>query len=268
MELVGYLKCFEWWMVPRAIKNTAMGRSWSHMWYLYLILILYALTPLIKWLLEKVPKAVVYGIMAILVLGVSIVPFFEVLNGADKIYAIPKQGIYVFYYLSGYAFSIREKKPTKKEGVYCLIGFSALLILETVSRFVEGFDLEMAYGYPLTLLAAILLFDAGWTFQNLATEKKDLNDEISAKEKNESVKPKDTFRDKLFTLCTWMSPLCFGIYLIHPAFLNLFYKILKISINNFRFYVGVPLFFCIAFFGALISTWILRLLPPMRKFVL
>ena len=269
LELVGYLKYFEWWMVPRAIKNTAMGRSWSHMWYLYLILILYALTPLIKWLLGKVPKAVVYGIMAILVLGVSIVPFFEVLNGADKIYAIPKQGIYVFYYLCGYVFSIREKKPTKKEGIYCMIGFFAILILETVSRFVEGYALEMAYGYPLTLLAAILLFDAGWTFQKLAAEdKKDLDAGIPAKEKNESVKTKDSFRDKLFSLCIWMNPLCFGIYLIHPAFLNLFYKILKISINNFRFYVGVPLFFCIAFFGALISTWLLRLFPPMRKFVL
>ena len=271
LELVGYLKYFEWWMVPRAIKNTAMGRSWSHMWYLYLILILYALTPLIKWLLEKVPKAVVYGIMAILALGVSIVPFFEVLKGADKIYAIPKQGIYVFYYLCGYAFAIRKKKPTKKEGIYCMIGFSAILILETVSRFVEGYDLEMAYGYPLTLFAAILLFDAGWTFQKLAedvSEEAEGSAAMLSEEKKEPRKIQGSVGGKILKVTTWMSPLCFGIYLIHPAFLNLFYKILKISINNFRFYVGVPLFFGIAFFGALISTWILRLIPPMRKYVL
>jgi surface polysaccharide O-acyltransferase-like enzyme len=223
------------------------------MWYLYLILIIYALTPFIKWLLGKVPKAFVYGIMAILVLGVSVIPFFEALNGVGKIYAFPKQGIYVFYYLCGYAFSVREKRPTKKEGIYCLIGFFAILILETVSRFVEGYAIEMAYGYPLTLLAAILLFDAGWTFQQLAGEEN---------------KTKDLFRSKLLSVCAWMSPLCFGIYLIHPAFLNLFYKILKISINDFRFYVGVPLFFGIAFFGALICAWILRLIPPMRKYIL
>ena len=67
---------------------------------------------------------------------------------------------------------------------------------------------------------------------------------------------------------TFLSPLCFGIYLMHPVFLNLFYKFLKISIMDFRFYVGVPLFFLIAFLGATLATWILRKISVLRKYVL
>ena len=257
LELVGYLRCFEWWMVPRAIYNTAMGRSWSHMWYCYLILILYAVTPLIKAFLAKAPKAVIFVLMGILVLGISIVPYFEVLHGAGRILSIPVQGIYVFYYLCGYVWATRKRKPGKREGAWCLIGFLAVLILEMGSRFLDGYDVNMAYGYPLTLLAALLLFDACWVFQKQAEEKKSRGEMMPEKRWGWALR-----------LCRRLNPLCFGIYLIHPAFLNLFNKIFRISIMNFRFYVGVPLFFGIAFFGAALSTWILRLIPPVRKYVL
>lgn len=35
-------------MIPEALKMTLMGHTWSHMWYLYLILFLYLITPLLK----------------------------------------------------------------------------------------------------------------------------------------------------------------------------------------------------------------------------
>lgn len=253
LELVGYLHTFEWWMIPRGIKNTAMGRSWSHMWYCYLILILYLVTPLLKWILQKVPKAAVYAVMAILALGVSILPYIEVLFVWPRFLAIPDQGIYLFYFLCGYLWSVTEHRPNKKEGIACLSLFFVILLLEMGSRFVEGYELDMAYGYPPTLLAALLLFHACWTFQKLAAQRSKAEAGTSA---------------FLLKVVAFMNPLCFGIYLIHPAFLNLFYKILKISIMNFRFYWGTPLFFCIAFFGAAFSTWVLRLIPPMRKYVL
>ena len=156
LELVGYLHTFEWWMIPRGIKNTAMGRSWSHMWYCYLILILYLVTPLLKWILQKVPKAAVYAVMAILALGVSILPYIEVLFVWPRFLAIPDQGIYLFYFLCGYLWSVSEHRPNKKEGIACLSLFFVILLLEMGSRFIEGYELDMAYGYPPTRLAALL----------------------------------------------------------------------------------------------------------------
>ena len=49
-------------MVGKAFLMVLRGESWSHMWYLYLILVLYLLTPLIRLLLRYLPRPVLYGI--------------------------------------------------------------------------------------------------------------------------------------------------------------------------------------------------------------
>ncbi len=250
LEIYKYVGHFEWWMVRHTLVYTATGRSWSHMWYLYLIFILYALTPGIKWLLSKAKAWMIWGVLFLLAFGGSVLPFAEALAGAAKIIAIPVQGVYVFYYLLGYVYAVRKKERRPWEGGICLGAFFLLLVLQMGSRFLEGYDLDMAYAYPPTLLSAVLLFDGAWALSRRGTSR------IS----------QGTFRLGQFAMA--FSPLCFGIYLMHPVFLNLFYKFLKISIMNFRFYVGVPLFFCIAFFGAAAATWIARLIPPIRKYVL
>lgn len=249
LELIGIVRGFEPWMITWAAWNTLRGRSWSHMWYCYLILILYAVTPLIKWFLAKVPRAVLYVIFGVLALGVSVIPYLGVMLGFATIFRIPVQGIYVFYYLIGYLWAVRKKEAKAGEGTWCLAGFCLIVLLEMASRFITGYDLDMAYGYPFTLIASLLLFNAGWALRGSVRQSAE--------------QPKWYLR-----AVTFLSPLCFGIYLIHPVFLNLFYKFLKISIMDFRFYVGVPLFFLIAFVGATIATWILRKISVLKKYVL
>lgn len=243
LEIFGYVRHFEGWMVGHVFVSVATGQTWAHMWYLYLILILYAATPLIKWILEKVPGIVIYFIMSLLALGVGVVPYVMVLCGASRVFVLPSWGIYLFYYLCGYVFVTRKREAGKAEGPICLGLFFLVLALEMGSRFVEGYAVNMAYGYPPTILAALLLFNAAWAMEQ------------------RGIRP-------LPRVITWLSPLCFGIYLIHPVFLNLFYKFLHLSIMNFRFYAGVPLFFGIAFAGSIIGTLIMRLIPPLRKYVL
>lgn len=258
MEIFRYVGHFEWWMVRHVLVSVATGNTWAHMWYLYLILILYALTPLIRWILERLSKRTVCGIMIVLALGVSIVPYFEILCGTPKVFALPTEGIYVFYYLCGYLFAIRKREFGKSEGIFCLAAFALLMLLEMGSRFLEGYDVNMAYGYLPTVLAAILLFNGSLCLEMAGR---------GSKGKGEAQK-QGAGKSFLWKVILWLSPLCFGIYLIHPVFLNLFYKFLKLSIMNFRFYVGVPLFFTIAFVGAVILTWLLRWIPPMKKYVL
>lgn len=278
LEIFRYVGKFEWWMIPHSFWYTATGRSWAHLWYLYLILILYAGTPLLKWFLEKAP-ALICVVMAALALGVSLLPFCEVLMGASRIIGIPTQGIYLFYYLCGYLFAVRKKAPGRAEGVLCLVGSVVILALEMGSRFIEGYDVDMAYGYPLTLIATVLLFDAAWTFEWLKRREEAShakgegkgesgNEAKSADEGKGWNDVKTAKRGLALKLTLWLSPLCFGIYLIHPVFLNFFYKYKNVSIMNYRFYVGVPLFFGIAFVGSVIGTWVLRLIPPLRRYVL
>ena len=248
LEIVGYLGYFEWFMLPMAVKHVLRGHSWSHMWYLYLILILYAVTPLMKWLLEKLPRAVVYGVMAVLALGVGVIPFVETLLGVKDGFALPLDGIYPFYYLCGYLYATRKKEPGKREETVSFLLFVTMLLVQIGCRFMEGYQVDMAYGYPLTILAAIFLFDYGWV-----REKK-------RKRKTESGRWRQAV--------SWLCPLCFGIYLIHPIFLNFFYKFLKITIMDFRLFVGIVAFFLVTLVGSVAGTWLLRKIPFLRKYVL
>ena len=248
LEIVGYLGYFEWFMLPMAVKHVLRGHSWSHMWYLYLILILYAVTPLMKWLLEKLPRAAVYGVMAVLALGVGVIPFIETLCSVKDGFALPLDGIYPFYYLCGYVYATRKKKPGKQEGTASLLLFVIVLLIQIGCRFMEGYHVDMAYGYPLTILAAIFLFDYGW---------------VREKKRNRKAES-GRWRKAI----SWLCPLCFGIYLIHPIFLNFFYKFLKISIMDFRLFVGIVAFFVVTLAGSVAGTWLLRKIPFLRKYVL
>ena len=260
LEIVGYLGYFEWFMLPMAVKHVLRGHSWSHMWYLYLILILYAVTPLVKWLLEKLPRALVLGVMAALALGVGVIPFIEALLGVKDGFALPLDGIYPFYYLCGYVFVTRKKEPRRWEGMISAILFGVVLLIQIGCRFIEGYHVDMAYGYPLTILAAIFLFDFGWTREKSRKRKAE-----GSRKAEESRKAEGS---RLQKMISWLCPLCFGIYLIHPVFLNFFYKFLKITILDFRFYVGILGFFFVTLVGSVAGTWLLRKIPFFKKYVL
>lgn len=63
--------------------------------------------------------------------------------------------------------------------------------------------------------------------------------------------------------------LCFGVYLIHPIFIQFIYRFLHITPVSFDFYylvvVGLFLFFVLCAFG---GAFVLNRISPLRKYVL
>lgn len=243
LELLGGGRSLGPALIGQAIWNTAIGKSWAHMWYLYVILVLYAVTPALKWGLEKVPEAAVYLFLAALAILCGFLPFAERMMGFSVRFHVPQAGIYLFYYMMGYVFCTRKNSRPKWEGVLCFLAFGLILVMEVGSRFLPGYAMDMAYCYPPTLMAALLLFNGCLS--------------VSLPEKEGPAR-----------ILAELVGMTFGIYLIHPVFLNFFYKYCGISLMNFRFYVGVPLFFGIAFCGAAAVAFLLRRIPFLRKYVL
>ncbi|MBP5221883.1 MAG: acyltransferase [Lachnospiraceae bacterium] len=245
MELVVAEHGFGAELILKAVWNTAIGRSWAHMWYLYLILGLYLITPVLKWLLERIPVLVLYFMLGILLIGCSLVPFLSACIHAAW-FRMPEEGIYLFYYLCGYLF-VLKKDDRKIPGVWELSVCAGIMAAQIASRFAEGYHVRMAYAYPPTVLLSLLMF-AGAKRVFLAFGEKKQPSAVKTLER--------------------LSELCFGIYLIHPVFLNFFYKFLGISLMDFRFWTGVPLFFGISLAGAAAGAWILRKIPVFRHYVL
>ena len=253
-ELVVAERTFRIRMIPEALKMTLMGHTWSHMWYLYLILFLYLITPLLKKVLSVLPVWGVVAMMAVIFLGSSVAPFLNKVLDVNSIPVLPDGGVYFLYYLCGYLFVVREVCVDKGRNVWLTAAVAVLALGMILSRTLAGFSIQMAYNYPFTVLLAVLLFAAGW---------------------NGSIK-----KHRI----PWQEAgaLSLAVYLVHPVYVNLLYKFVKITPFTVLEQCGVQSVaagqtvlilllaaFCLVVLALATATaWVLRKIPVLRKYVL
>lgn len=253
-ELVVAERTFRIRMIPEALKMTLMGHTWSHMWYLYMILFLYLITPLLKKVLRVLPVWGVVAMMAVIFLGSSVAPFLNKVLDVNSIPVLPDGGVYFLYYLCGYFFAVREVCVDKGRNVWLTAAVAVLALGMILSRTLAGFSIQMAYNYPFTVLLAVLLFAAGW---------------------NGSIK-----KHRI----PWQEAgaLSFAVYLVHPVYVNLLYKFVKITPFTVLEQCGVQSVvagqavlilllaaFCLVVLALATATaWMLRKIPVLRKYVL
>ena len=283
-ELVVAERTFRIMMIPEALKMTLTGHTWSHMWYLYLILFLYLITPLLKKVLRVLPAwgvAAVMAVMAVIFLGSSVAPFLNKVLDVNSIPVLPDGGVYFLYYLCGYFFAVREVCVDKGRNVWLTAAVAVLALGMILSRTLAGFSIQMAYNYPFTVLLAVLLFAAGqnggWRAAAPAaspvagTPGVDIS---TAGEEQERLKHRIPWQEA--------GALSFAVYLVHPVYVNLLYKFVKITPFTVLEQCGVQSVaagqtvlilllaaFCLVVLALATATaWVLRKIPVLRKYVL
>ncbi len=250
-------------MILQAVWNTCLGHTWSHMWYLYLILILYALTPGIRYILLHIHSRRIYGIMGGIVIFCSILPYIILLFTSLEGYGRILWGTYLFYYISGYLFHMpRGNGKGKKEadgagrktgagdpqaesagnsGRWMLMAAAVILLLVGGSRLLIRHRLLWRdYAYPPMVLVSLLIFmGVRQCFKGIRGEK-----------------------------LRGLSDLCFGVYLIHPVFLNIIFKGGLVPEGGHLLLLWGVLIYMAALLGAGAVTRLLRKVPFMRRYVL
>ena len=269
-------------MFPEALKMALTGNTWSHMWYLYLILFLYLITPLLKKVLQVLPVWSVAVVVAFIFLGSSVAPLLNKVLDINSIPVLPDGGVYFLYYLCGYLFVRREGNVDRKAeddterggrtqtagsrawNVWLIVA-AALALGMILSRTLAGFSVQMAYNYPFTVLLAALLFAVG---QNGSGADKAVN--VEEKRKKHRIPWQET------------GALSFAVYLVHPVYVNLLYKFVKITPFTLLEQCGVQsvaaghvllIFLLLAFWLLVLAlatatAWVLRKIPVLRKYVL
>ena len=309
-ELVVAEKSFRVMMIPEALKMTLTGHTWSHMWYLYLILFLYLITPLLKKVLQILPVWSVVAVMVVVFLGSSVAPFLNKVLDSNSIPVLPDGGVYFLYYLCGYLFAVREAcvdKGRNADGqmvepgsgrragdntewdgetqnvesrawnVWLTTAVAVLALGMILSRTLAGFSIQMAYNYPFTVLLAVLLFAAGqnggWRAASPVTSTPGV-DISTAGEEQERLKHRIPWQEA--------GALSFAVYLVHPVYVNLLYKFVKITPFTVLEQCGVQsvaaghavlilllAVFCLVVLALATATaWVLRKIPVLRKYVL
>lgn len=246
IEMVLTERAVQFGMFKKALWMVCTGNTWSHMWYLYMILLLYVLTPALKKMLSAMSNMMIYTVLAFLLLGSSIFPFLNHMYGTDRLVHLPDGGIYFFYYIAGYLLAKRKPVSSEHKSTLQFMLFAVVSFLFTgmvASRLVGDYGVRMAYNYPFTVMASVLLFILFRRWEPYFQTKNPLHWKRAGE-------------------------LCFAIYLIHPIFLNLLYKGMHFELLKYPLRVYLPCVFLMVLLVSAVAAWVLRQISFLKKYVL
>lgn len=188
-------------MFLEAFINVLNGNSWGHLWYLYALIGIYFLIPVFKIFVDNAERSTQRYILVVLFLFNFCIEFLNQISGLHIAFEIPITLYTIFYILIGkYLWDKNSGILSNKYictgiiiSVSIIIVFGNIILYPDSSRY-------FGYDSPFIAVMAISIFA--------------IFKEIQMK-MNENI---------------WkMDRLCFGIYLIHPVFINFVYKFLKIT---------------------------------------
>lgn len=218
-----------------ALINWITGNSWANMWYLYMLIGLYFLTPLIKPFTDNASNSDIIICLIVLFILSSLLPTIRAYGYNINSYMLIGTP-YIFIYILGHYIQWGINIDRKHLPFYFILFLICLFII------VLRVNNEIKYvGYmdPITIAVATLLFiickasNINWKFAN------------------------------------YLNPYCFSIYLVHTIFTNLLYKGLKIEITDyFPVLYGVPLFFIVIIISSFILSYYMHKILILKKNIL
>ncbi len=214
-----------------SIVNLLQAKSWNVMWYIYLLIGLYIITPLLRNFVKKVSdEELMFTIYGLAIFSLVIPTINTIFKTNITTFYLEKFD-FLLIYLLGYAISSKLFSE-KKIYILGLVGIIGYLICSLFNIMVEN-----PHGLFIILFSsAIFCFFANGHY----------------KIKN----------NKIIEIISRDS---FGIYLVHSFWLNIFYKGLHIYPNIFPILIGECVFFVIAMLLSVISIEILKRLPSLKE---
>jgi len=210
----------------KSLLNVISGNLWDHMWYVYSIIGIYLVMPVIHHFFQQRENNFI--ILTILLFVFNIL--FPTIEQLLPIGVNIPFGSYLFYVCFGAAIAKIEINKIFSYIVYLLGLLSSVWIIMTRNSHSFG------YTHLTVCLMAMSIF---LFFSQLEVSSNKLMLCISK--------------------CTW------GIYLIHPFFINTAIKLLKIDVLSAQPYLRLFALFVIVFIASFLSTYVLRKIPLIKK---
>lgn len=239
IDLTTFIKCF--------IKGH------YHLWFVYLIIGLYLITPLLRlWVKDENKKyieyfiilafAFTYVIPEIISIGSNYSGFFKVISGIIENLSLKYVGGYTTYFILGWYinnYEIKNKKIIYMFGaigffVTCLGTYYLSITLEKPKQLYDNLSINVLFQ---TLAVFVFLKD-------VFSKKNDCN----------------------YGFVSMISKYSLGIYAMHPFFLSLIYNSFdKLGIRGA--YICIPIAFVVAFLLSLLVSFVLGKIKGVRMIV-
>lgn len=233
-----YAKVGFWnYFVDNILYSFISGESSIHFWYLYALIGIYMILPILKAFVRGDEDGTNIGWALLLLLAFDFVmPLIEGFTGANIAFYIPVTYT-VFYPLLGYYLYRHLRIGIKIDIAAIVIVVAAYVAAEAIG---SNRDTVISYSSPLAAVAAAAIFDL---FRHLNRRSRN-------------------------TALLWeVDRLCFGVYLIHPFFIYVSYWLIGLTPITFAgLYplttIGLWLVFCLCSFAC---TWVMMQIPILRR---
>lgn len=180
--------------VLQAVMSFFDGHVYYHLWFLYVIVILYLLSPFMRRLVVAMSGVEAKVLLAIWLLVAVFAPQLELALGVKFGFAYRELGAYSGYFMLGYYLNRQDfKKPFALLAIFAASAF-AMFYLTAQASLEKGELVGIFYDYstPLVVLQGVSLFLLFKSFEGA----------------------------KAFEHIAKLSPLVFGVYLLHPLVLE------------------------------------------------
>lgn len=242
MEVFAETKQVDPALFLRSFLNLIEGNSWSHMWYVYALIGLYILTPALKAFVGASSRHELRVALVVLLLITSVIPSINVVAGVG-ITSFITLPVYVFYYLFGYYAATFMKLSGIMAGIGAVAG-ALMVCAVTASIAVDCGYADWVYANysALIVVYSCFVFLVFKRFCNTPVVRGSLVGKLAS--------------------------YSFGIYIIHPLFINLFFKftdagmltVLLPGIGELALYLLV--------LGASVGcVWILKRVPGIQSLI-
>jgi len=226
--------------IADAFLKIFTGKSWSHLWYLYVLIGLYLLLPLYRSLIKKAEETEIRYVLIVMVIFLSILPLTKCFDLNSK-FDLPISGIYTLYFLLGVAITRGTVRIPRIAAVLLFfLGLGATIAVGVI-RFRYGIDaldpLISSYSSPFVVMQTVGIYS--W-----------IVGEAPGRGSNR--------------LIEFLDENGFGIYLVHMIFLRLALRYFGID----PYTLGVWSFVLLVAGNLVLScilTWMLRRIPGLKR---
>jgi len=247
-----------YWLVPsmdfslpkiwEAFRSLISGKAYSHLWYLYMLLGFYIVAPLLSIITKNASKRTIEYFLAVLFAASFVIPSLSkqipFLSGLLSSLKFSFVGLYLLYFLAGYYLNnYRWKKWTQI--LYACLGI-ALLIGTAVGY--SGIY-SMRTGTENGLPSIIIVLGATSIFVLF-----------------QLMEPVLFVRKPFSSVIGFVSPLTFGIYLLH---FRVEKRLLAAGIHSCMIdpILGAPLVSLAIFIITAVIVWVITRIPVVRRLV-
>lgn len=234
----------------RLYTELLYGTPWHHLWFMYAIIGIYVLAPLLRVFTANAEKKhYIYFLILYLVFG-SIIPRVNEMYNIQFNFGIYDLYSYTGYFIAGYFFgkfdlTKREKRILYTAGALYLIW---TIYSSTSTALSVGAPVTHYFGntYPNNMIMAYAIFV------------------LTKNIFNNSPKLLQFTNNKHITS---MANCGLGIYLVHDLF-NVFLKLLSIDSSIFPAIISAPLLALFVYFGSYLTVLIIQKIPVLNKWII